>query len=518
MGPRIYPSQQDTNLTAKGSLLLSEDVDIAVIDVYVNNVLAVKEYSTVEGLYVVGLNIGDVVRLEASSNFNIIAKRFNYTTDYENGDNGVKVTELGTTVGISAYTFTVTTLPNSYNFEYYLDTSPFFINLIYEYSGITNPDDLYTIATTSQRVTLDGRQFNIPSYTYSSDTGFTYNIGQVFITGGTSQSFDTRTILDPISGGNCVRWQFGSLGVYQNDVLLEPFTGTAPVSTPVCNASKTFELGVGPFNLVQNATYKVRRIDTSQNIAPTPTPTATPILPTPTPTPPYPQTGITAGATIYVNGTLASYPETGTTWFDIAPGLTYNGTLTNGPVWSGGTPGFFTFDGVNDWVNFGAASSGATSGSYTFGGWFKSTTSATEKVIYMRGNDASGAGWSLNISKNSSNVLTAGAVLTTTSTATMTTNSTTTLVDNTWYYVMATFTPRVGTILSALRIYVNGELQGSSFVAQTNLRTSGIGWTIARGNSNYSNCDVAEFQLYAGLLTNAQILGNFNGTKTKYGY
>lgn len=284
MGPRIYPSQQDTNLTAKGSLLLSEDVDIAVIDVYVNNVLAAKEYSTVEGLYVVGLNIGDVVRLEASTNFNIIAKRFNYTTDYESGDNGVKVTELGTNVGISAYTFTVTTLPNSYNFEYHLDTSPFFINLIYEYSGITNPDNLYTIATTSQRVTLDGRQFNIPSYTYSSDTGFTYNIGQVFITGGTSQSFDTRTILDPISGGNCVRWQFGSLGVYQNDVLLEPFTGTAPVSTPVCNASKTFELGVGPFNLVQNATYKVRRIDTSQNIAPTPTPTAS-STPTPTPSP-----------------------------------------------------------------------------------------------------------------------------------------------------------------------------------------------------------------------------------------
>lgn len=207
MGPRIYPSQQDTNTTAKGSLLLSEDVDIAVIDVYVNNVLAAKEYSTVEGLYVVGLNIGDVVRLEASTNFNIIAKRFNYTTDYENGDNGIKVTELGTTVGISAYTFTVTTLANSYNFEYYLDTSPFFINLVYKYSGVTDPDDLYTISSISQTVTIDGRQFSIPNYTYTADTGFTYNIGQVFITGGTSQIFSTRTTLDPISGGNCVRWR-----------------------------------------------------------------------------------------------------------------------------------------------------------------------------------------------------------------------------------------------------------------------------------------------------------------------
>jgi len=285
MGPRIYPSQQDTNTTAKGSLLLSEDENIAVIDVYVNNVLAAKEYSTVEGLYVVGLNIGDVVRLEASSNFNIIAKRYNYTTDYENGDNGIKVTELGTTVGISAYTFTVTTLANSYNFEYYLDTSPFFINLVYSYSGITDPDGLYTVATINQTVTLDGRQFDIPSYNYSSDTGFTYNIGQIFITGGTSQIFRTRTTLSYVGGGNCVRWQSGFLGVYKDDIEQGGSTGTFPVSTPACNSSKVFELdSPTPITLVQNGTYEVRRRDRSVNIAPTPTPTAS-STPTPTPSP-----------------------------------------------------------------------------------------------------------------------------------------------------------------------------------------------------------------------------------------
>ena len=326
------------------------------------------------------------------------------------------------------------------------------------------------------------------------------------------------------------QWTLGSVkygSSYFNDIQDAYVDSGSYFNAPIFIGPESINGKVGPtlmYNRVLrgeelnaiNLYFKNRYID----IPPTPTPTPTP-LPTATPTPsptPYPQSGITAGAIIYVNGTSPSYPGTGTTWNSIITGFTFNGTLTNGPVWSGGTPSYFTFDGTNDWVDFGAASSGSTTGSYSFGGWFKSTTSATEKVIYMRGNDASGSGWSLLISKNSSDVLVAGAVLTTTSTVTMTTNSTTTLVDNTWYYVMATFKPRVGTILSALRIYVNGQLQGSSFAAQTNLRTSGIGWTIARGNGNYSSCDVAEFQQYQNELTAAQILNNFNGTKTKYGY
>jgi len=45
----------------------------------------------------------------------------------------------------------------------------------------------------------------------------------------------------------------------------------------------------------------------------------------------------------------ASYPGTGTTWFDISG--TYNGTLTNGPTFTGTGVKYFTFDGTNDYVN-----------------------------------------------------------------------------------------------------------------------------------------------------------------------
>lgn len=527
MGPRIYPSQQDTNTTAKGSLLLSEDENIAVIDVYVNNVLAAKEYSTVEGLYVVGLNIGDVVRLEASSNFNIIAKRYNYTTDYENGDNGVKVTELGTTVGISAYTFTVTTLVNSYNFEYYLDTSPFFINLVYSYSGITDPDGLYTVATVNQTVTLDGRQFNIPSASYSSDTGFIYNIGQIFITGGTSQIFRTRTTLSYVGGGNCVRWQSGFLGVYKDDIEQGGSTGTFPVSTPACNSSKVFELdSPTPITLVQNGTYEVRRRDRSVNIAPTPTPSPTAIVPTPTPTPtpiPTPQTGITFNnLAIYVNGSPASYPGTGTTWTNIETDIftKYNGTLIGNPVWSGGTAPFFTFDGVDDAVDFAAGSVTGVTTTQSFGGWVKTTTSSTDKTFYSRGRQNN---YSLQLLKNTSNNFYASVQLTNPINITYGVTSTTTLVNDIWYYVMVVFQNPGGTgQAGSMKIYINGILEATtSWTTNRTLKTDVFGWNYARNNNLttlYADCGIAEGQLYFGSLSASQILSNFEGSKEKYGY
>ena len=248
-------------------------------------------------------------------------------------------------------------------------------------------------------------------------------------------------------------------------------------------------------------------------IAPTPTPTPTVAPPTPTPTA-TPIPTYTPGYYILVNDSVASYPGTGTTWTSIATGTTYNGTLTNGPVWSGGTPGYFTFDGVDDWVDFGAASSGSTSGSFTWGGWVKTTTSATQKVLMMRGNDVSGNGWSLFISKESDDKFQASVVTTTPSTTQINAKGTTTMLNDTWYYVIGVWTPGV-----RLRIYVNGVLETTTTTTRTNLRTSGIGWNLMRGNvGDYSNGSLSEFVVYPSVLTGPQIGNNFNANAYKYGY
>ena len=55
------------------------------------------------------------------------------------------------------------------------------------------------------------------------------------------------------------------------------------------------------------------------------------------------------GLALYVDAEQpTSYPQTGTSWYDLG-GAGNTGTLTNGPVWN--SNGWFTFDGVDDYVN-----------------------------------------------------------------------------------------------------------------------------------------------------------------------
>jgi hypothetical protein len=117
MGPRIYPSQQDSNTTAKGSLILTIGPNTNNVELYVNNTLVNVEYSTVNGLYSYNVYINDIVRIVPSSTTLIDVIRRDYTTDDNNGNNGIINTTI---IGITAtgYTFTATTVSSGYNFEY----------------------------------------------------------------------------------------------------------------------------------------------------------------------------------------------------------------------------------------------------------------------------------------------------------------------------------------------------------------------------------------------------------------
>jgi hypothetical protein len=222
----------------------------------------------------------------------------------------------------------------------------------------------------------------------------------------------------------------------------------------------------------------------------------------------------TSGLTIYVNDTITSYPGTGTTWKSISTGGTYNATMINGPVWSGGTPGYFMFDGVNDYADFGSSSANATTNSCSWGVWFKMNTSATQEIIAIRGLDGYGNGFSLDISKFTNNHM---AVAVITPVDGVEVEGTTTITSDVWYNVYGVYTEGVG-----VKIYVNGVLETTTaFVtAGSGLRTSTEGWLLARDNYSpgYTNVDIAEFMTYNRALNATEILNNFNATKTKYGY
>jgi len=120
MTARIYPSYQDTNLTAKGILILSISSNVSL---YVNNNLINQEYSTVNGLYSYNVNINDVVTIVPSSTTLIEVIRRDYTTDDNNADNGITNTTI-TGITATGYTFTATTVNSGYNFEYLIEVDP----------------------------------------------------------------------------------------------------------------------------------------------------------------------------------------------------------------------------------------------------------------------------------------------------------------------------------------------------------------------------------------------------------
>jgi hypothetical protein len=70
-----------------------------------------------------------------------------------------------------------------------------------------------------------------------------------------------------------------------------------------------------------------------------------------------------------------SYPGTGTIWYD-ASGNGNTGTLTNGPVYTSGINGYFTFDGVDDLATFPSTTSTNISTTLTASVW----------VYYISGN------------------------------------------------------------------------------------------------------------------------------------
>lgn len=224
----------------------------------------------------------------------------------------------------------------------------------------------------------------------------------------------------------------------------------------------------------------------------------------------------TSGLTIYVAAyDTNSYPYSGTTWDDLQNN--FNGTITNGPVFNSNNPRNFTFDGTNDYVDFGDSSSGSTTSDYTWGGWIKLSTTGDTDSFFSRGldNPDGNLGWSLIIT-NYSGVAMASVVASGTQTNA---SGTTTLQTGVWYYVVGVWDSG-----NSIKIFVNGVEEASSSTATTTLRNSANvgfrGWFIGRGAEtvDYYPADYGMFHRYDRALSSTEILDNFNTTKFYFGY
>jgi hypothetical protein len=228
---------------------------------------------------------------------------------------------------------------------------------------------------------------------------------------------------------------------------------------------------------------------------------------------------VTNGLVLNVDaGFTPSYPTTGTTWYDMSD-QGNNGTLTNGPTFSSANNGSIVFDGADDYVDCGNPSvlrpSVFTSITWIYNtdsderqqgvfcsyselmvaGFFYQIWNSPHKVRYVLGaNTGGGAGLYTDITGS------------------------TTINLNTWYQIAVTYD---GT---AMKSYVNGSLDintnpsnGLGYDAANNKVIIGGTYTKPSGVVSRFKGNISNSFMYNRALSAAEILQNYNTTKSRYG-
>jgi hypothetical protein len=211
-----------------------------------------------------------------------------------------------------------------------------------------------------------------------------------------------------------------------------------------------------------------------------------------------------------------SYPGTGTTWRDLS-GNNNNGTLTNGPTFSGiGKQASIVFDGVDDYVS---CNSGILNNSdFTISFW----------MYYLGGNSQVGLISTWDTSWNGVGIATSnynnGGVW---SLRSWTNNGAgggmnwgvLNDLKNVWKHITLTYVFSSKTQYGYINsVFQNFETYGSALTHST-LQIARGGQTSSTQLSNYpsSNTRISDVQVYSKSLSQAEITQNFNALRGRYG-
>ena len=204
-------------------------------------------------------------------------------------------------------------------------------------------------------------------------------------------------------------------------------------------------------------------------------------------------------------GNPNSYPGSGNTWTDLSRGRN-NGTLVNGPTFSGENQGSIVFDGVDDEVAITIPGIPTGASPRTVNIWFKYTKySQTFYSIAGYGTQSIGRTFDIGII-DSTGVLFldgyGGGYGASTGEA---------IPEDTWGLATAIYT---GT---QQQIYYNGVLKGSNNVtldtASSTFQLGDMTWSTPK----FLNGSIAHVSFYNRALSASEISQNYNATKGRFG-
>ena len=194
-----------------------------------------------------------------------------------------------------------------------------------------------------------------------------------------------------------------------------------------------------------------------------------------------------------------SYSGSGTVWNDLS-GLGNNGTLVNGPTFDANTnKGAFTFDGTNDYINFGNSSILQQS-TGTLSAWTKASSP--------------GSGYRGIIAKQGAYGLfyTDSILVAYDWTAGVARSTGINIADNTWKNVVLTYQSGVS---NGTRIYINGVSVLTTTITIQSQVANLFGGAEANA-SQYASCQISSFNMYNRALSAAEVSDNYNAMRGRY--
>ena len=218
---------------------------------------------------------------------------------------------------------------------------------------------------------------------------------------------------------------------------------------------------------------------------------------------------VTSGLVLYLDaGQTASYPGIGTVWTDLS-GNGNNGTLVNGPTFNSANGGSIVFDGT-DYVVVNTLPSLQNTDKFTLFGWFKRRIS-TSKIICGVANapdlDVTFELWSdgnvyFEVGNGSNSYA-------------YTTNNTVN-----WQFITMVFNGQLLGNTNRLKGYVNGVLQSLTYNTSVPNITGNLTNPFYIGGNilgSYSDGNISQFLIYNRALSDAEVLQNYNATKSRFG-
>jgi hypothetical protein len=204
-------------------------------------------------------------------------------------------------------------------------------------------------------------------------------------------------------------------------------------------------------------------------------------------------------------GNSDSYSGSGTTWTDIA-GTQQNITLVNSPIYTSGTPAYFTFNGSNQRGSGTGAVLSSTS--YTKSVWFYLNAYADNNIV----SSATGGHYMFFGNVSDRTKLYAGNSNWTVPDYLSHLQSTTSFSLNTWYNATITFNTTDG-----MTLYVNGVFDKLYTSVKTAFTGDGSTNIAAFGTGNLLNGRISKVYCYNRSLTASEVLQNYNYDKSQYG-